>query len=466
MQPLVVLANFSKHYFGTAPIFCDYYGLFCKHVAALLGEPGDGNGPFVAAISQVTSGDLMWMDYGSPTESITMDNYAEAVARYAETALGKIEYHDSVPIAIVEKDITLSYRVPDEQRREWARPIAAKIEGELPKNIPEVYAQEALILHERKQTNVKLQAIRIGGLTIATLPNEVYALTGLKLRGRSPANSHFNIELANGAEGYIPPPEQHALGGYTTWPARTAGLEVLAERKIVDTLVDALEQVTGKPRRAMQDEHGAYAQAILKAKPLSFWRLNDEDGNLARNAVPGGQAAQLIPGYALYLPGVGSGTGIGSREQLIATKFSGPQQINRAIHFAGGEMSAESPGLSDTYSLAFWFWLGEPSGASDRSGVLCIGPAGEQVIAKQNHDHRVHLQFGDTVSTTSWRADDWNFAVVIRDQETFRIHINGEIEPAIQSTWHSTTTTTVATRLQFAVGLQGKLDEVAVFNRV
>lgn len=26
----------------------------------------------------------------------------------------------------------------------------------------------------------------------------------------------MNIELANGAEGYIPPPEQHKLGGYTT----------------------------------------------------------------------------------------------------------------------------------------------------------------------------------------------------------------------------------------------------------
>jgi hypothetical protein len=29
---------------------------------------------------------------------------------------------------------------------------------------------------------VKLQAIRIGDLSIATLPNEVYAITGLKLQ--------------------------------------------------------------------------------------------------------------------------------------------------------------------------------------------------------------------------------------------------------------------------------------------
>ena len=52
----------------------------------------------------------------------------------------------------------------------------------------------------------------------------------------------MNIELANGSEGYIPPPEQHALGGYTTWPARTAGLEVQAEPKIVETVLWLFER--------------------------------------------------------------------------------------------------------------------------------------------------------------------------------------------------------------------------------
>ncbi len=258
-------------------------------MAQIVGESGDGNGPFVAAISQGTSGDLMWMDYGSPAKSITLERYAEDVARYAEVALAKIEYQDAVPLGIVEKNITLSYRVPDEKRLEWAKPIAAKIVDDLPKSLPEVYAMEALILHERQKANVKLQAIRVGDLTIATLPNEVYALTGLKLRGRARSNMHFNIELANGAEGYIPPPEQHTLGGYTTWPARTAGLEVQAEKRIVDTLVAALEEVTGNKRQTMRDVHGPYAEAILAAKPVSYWRMNDEDGATVRNAVAGAE---------------------------------------------------------------------------------------------------------------------------------------------------------------------------------
>jgi len=462
-RPLAVLANYSQHYFGAGPLSADYYGLFCKHVAAMVGESGDGNGPFVAAISQGTSGDLMWMDYGSAAKTMSIDRYAEEVAKYAELALAKVEYLDTVPLGMIEKNITLNYRVPNEERLEWARPIASKIQDDLPKNIPEVYAMEALILQERQKTNVKLQAIRIGDLTIATLPNEVYALTGLKLRGRSPASSHFNIELANGAEGYIPPLEQHALGGYTTWPARTAGLEVQAEKRIVDTLVEALEEVTGRSRRTMLDVHGPYAQEILAAKPISYWRLNEEEGDKVRNAVPGGQTAQLSPGFALYLPGVGSGTGAGLGEQLIPSEFSGPTQINRAVHFAGGNMSVDSAGLDKTYSFAFWFWLGERSGASERSGTLCIGPAGERVIAKQTSEHFVQLLVGDSISASKWRCDDWNFAVVIREKSKLTIHVNGAMQPAIETSVNESAQQ--RPRLEFGAGIQGKLDEIAVFDR-
>ena len=70
----------------------------------------------------------------------------------------------------------------------------------------------------------------------------------------------MNIELANGSEGYIPPPEQHALGGYTTWPARTAGLEVQAEPKIVAAVLGLLEQVAGRPRRTGSPGASPYAE--------------------------------------------------------------------------------------------------------------------------------------------------------------------------------------------------------------
>jgi hypothetical protein len=53
----------------------------------------------------------------------------------------------------------------------------------------------------------------------------------------------MNISLANGCEGYIAPPEQHRLGGYTTWRARTSCLEALAEPKIKATVVGLLVEV-------------------------------------------------------------------------------------------------------------------------------------------------------------------------------------------------------------------------------
>ena len=90
---------------------------------------------------------------------------------------------------------------------------------------------------------LKLQAIRIGDFGITGIPNEVFAISGITIKKRSPLKSTFTIELANGCEGYIPPPDQHALGGYETWRARTSCLEETAEVKIVSTVLDLLNKV-------------------------------------------------------------------------------------------------------------------------------------------------------------------------------------------------------------------------------
>jgi neutral ceramidase len=89
---------------------------------------------------------------------------------------------------------------------------------------------------------LKLQAIRIGDLGIAAIPCEVYGSTGLAIKAASPFGTTMNISLANGAEGYLAPPEQHKLGGYTTWRARTSCLEELAEPKIKAAVVGLLSK--------------------------------------------------------------------------------------------------------------------------------------------------------------------------------------------------------------------------------
>jgi hypothetical protein len=88
-----------------------------------------------------------------------------------------------------------------------------------------------------------MQALRVGGLAIAAMPCEVFAETGLEIKRRSPHPRTINIGLANGYYGYLPTPEQHALGGYETWPAKISFLEVDASTKIRDTALALLGQV-------------------------------------------------------------------------------------------------------------------------------------------------------------------------------------------------------------------------------
>ena len=68
---------------------------------------------------------------------------------------------------------------------------------------------------------------------------------GLELKKKSPLQPMFTIELANGYNGYLPTPEQHKLGGYETWPARSSYLEVEASTRISKSLSELLAEVAG-----------------------------------------------------------------------------------------------------------------------------------------------------------------------------------------------------------------------------
>jgi putative membrane-bound dehydrogenase-like protein len=504
-RPLGVLANYSQHYFGTAPVSADYFGLFCKHLAAKLGQQGDGNGPFVCAMSQGTSGDQMWMDYGAEKKTITIDTYASEVADSAIKALQTVKYVDHAPLGMIEDAFELEYRLPDEKRLAWARPIAAKIENDVPKSKEEVYAREALILHERQKTTVKLQAIRIGDLSIATLPNEVYAITGLKLRDWSPFKTHFNIELANGAEGYIPPLNQHKLGGYTTWPARTAGLEEWAEGRMAGTLIDACFELSGQPKQKTKHENGPYAEEVLRSQPSLYSRLeNTGQCQFGEEITPRFTwGVYAVDSFAAYLPGPGTGLGFGDESALTSSAFSGPNKINRCVHVAGGYLKThlkntarklingnwQTVDITPPTSIALWFWLGHESGASDRTGEL-INALGVSLKAHQFTDHTLQLELasGDNnvvqslsspgaANTKSDRssnqghggelklrntfADDWHFAVLIRDGENVRVHLDGSEKPVLTGKAGK-----AADEVLFGQGLEGRLDEITIWDRV
>ena len=478
-KPIAVLANYSMHYYGAEPVSADYFGRFAtaltKEINAQAVDP-----PFVGIMSQGTSGDQMWMDYGGPKMDPGLDVYAADVARVAHRAYRSITYHDWVPLAMAETTLVLSRRVPDPKRLAWATAIIkrmtapddAKDKTLVPKNQTEVYAKEAVFLHEEPRRELKIQAIRIGEMGLTAIPNEVFAITGLKLKMQSPFDTTMNIELANGSEGYIPPPEQHLLGGYTTWPARTAGLEVEAEPRIVATVLTLLEQVAGKPRRGYRESHGRYAETILASRPFAYWRLDDIEGPSAIDSSKNGRNATYEGGVALYLPGA------------TAPGLSTGKSINRAAHFAGGRLRARLNSAADAYSVELWFWNGLPNNVRPITGhLLSFGvegakspPGGDISIGGTNvaAGRLVLSRGGATPMAFTGKTDivpkTWHHLALVNERGRVSIYIDGKSEPEISCQVESVPKSRleslfVGGRDDGLASFEGKIDEVALFDR-
>ncbi len=251
-RPIALLGNYSTHYAGGPSLSADYFGVFCGLMEKRFGTEGV-KPPFVGLMTNGTSGAANCCDFNPPREKRKHDRFsvAEGVAAAALRALKKIEYYDWVPLAMAEELLTLDVRMPTaEEVAEAKQYIAANMKDhDKPRNTTEVYAWETVFLSELPPTRqIKLQAIRIGKLGITAIPCEVYGSTGLAIKKDSPLPMTFNIELANGAEGYIPPPEQHKLGGYNTWRARSACLEEQAEPRIRAVVMKLLDKVAAQKR--------------------------------------------------------------------------------------------------------------------------------------------------------------------------------------------------------------------------
>ena len=249
-KPLALLSAYSVHYVGAPAVSADYFGVFCNEMVAHLAA--DQSVPrFVPLLANATSGDTWLKDYTHREPRTGFDRFSvgKEVSQAALKAYQKIQYYDWVPIVMEEKKLTLDVRLPDDEELARAKEFMKTFKGRKPKSIAEVYAREVVLLRQMKPNReLRLQALRLGDLGIAAIPNEVFAATGLDIKRKSPLKRTFTIELANGCEGYIPPPDQHALGGYTTWRARTSCLEVNAEPKIQATVLELLKRVDRQRR--------------------------------------------------------------------------------------------------------------------------------------------------------------------------------------------------------------------------
>ena len=452
-QPIAVLGNFSMHYFsGHSGISSDYFGRYSKELSARL-----GNG-CVVALSQGTSGDVWRADYGKPREDseISIQRYVKELTELSAQSLSTIKYSDNLPISMEERRVEINCRVPDEKRLNWAREVAKSINNNTPKNKAEVYARQALYLHQNPKVEIVLQALSFGDFGITTMPNEVYALTGLKLKSWSPLSTLMNIELANGADGYIPPAEQHFLGGYTTWPSVTAGLEIGAEKKITSHLIQMLENVSGKPGKKYAEPMGKYANAINILKPSKVWRLgNLEPGN------------DFESGVVCHLPGV-EGGGFPKLHQ------------SRSANFAGGRINSKFE-TDNNYSVSLWFRNGLRNDARPVTGYFLSRGEPENKDAPGDHVGIGGLagHSGKLIVFNGNKSNDllngkqdlvkgrWYHLVFVRNQEKIKAYINGkeEISGDLEITYSGSNHFFIGGRNDGFANFQGRIDEVAFFDR-
>ncbi len=478
-RPLAVLANFSMHYFGDQALSADYFGLFSEGLKNRLApKTPEGKAPFVGMMSHGCSGDIWRRDYTQPLgqqgEDRTIEPYTDELLQRAVKAYKNITWSKDADLAMAETRLHLRYRTPDKQRLEWAQRIVQEMGDRLPKTQPEIYAREQVMLHERQSTEVVVQAVRIGEIAIATTPTETYALTGLKIKAQSPVPQTMVFDLANGGDGYIPPPEQHLLGGYNTWAARSAGLEPQAEPKITEAALLMLEKVSGRNRRPYRPTCGPAAQVILAAKPAAYWRLDESAGARAVDASGNNRDAIYEPGVVFFLEGPQS------------DRFCAPGEKNRAAHFAGGRLQTRISELGDQYSVSLWVWNGMPADARDVSGWIFsrdrnhgLGTQGDHLGVGGTAAGAGKLVFfhgGEdaaakpAVGRTPIERWTWSHVVFVRDGKTVRVYLDGKPQPEIE----------VETAADFPEDLEqiffggrgdndsnweGRLDEISVFNR-
>jgi len=467
-KPLAVLANFSMHYFGDKDIGADYFGLFSDGLQKRI----DPEGKMVGMMSHGCSGDIYRTDYTIPEKDRpkpTMDEYANGLLDIAMKAYASIKYEEKPTVAMTETRMTLKYRTPDKQRLEWAQRVVAEMGDRLAKTPTEVYAREQILLNERQQTEIVVQGVRLGDIGIATTPNETYAITGLKIKAASPLPHTIVIELANGGDGYIPPPEMHAWGGYNTWAARSAGLEVNAEPKIAGAAIAALERVAEKPRKEWTLGNGAAAKAVLALNPAAYWRLNEFTGPVAADASPHGHDAVYERDVAYYLEGPKSASFCAD-------------EVNRAPHLVGARIRSRLAGLGSQYSVSLWFWNGMPNDGRETSGWLFsrgqdhgLSVMGEHIGigGKSGHTGKLILFSGtNDKNLVAGKSEiprwQWQHLVVVRDKNQVRAYLNGTLELETESVMAAAQAPLecfFGGRSDNDSNWEGRLDEIAVFDR-
>ena len=233
------------------PLSADYFGAFAERIGSCSDADKD-EPPFVGIMSNGTSGDINNVNFAGAAPGQARAVRADAASSPTaspgppSTAYKKIE-HRRLGAAGDGREGDRAGRAPARRGRPGPG------QGD-PRQGQGAGAEDAC----RRSTparrccwrsippTVKLQAAGASAsASWASSPSRARrsSRSAWRSRRRARCKPTFTIELANGYNGYLPTPEQHELGGYETWRARSSYLEVDASPKITKTLLELLDKV-------------------------------------------------------------------------------------------------------------------------------------------------------------------------------------------------------------------------------
>jgi hypothetical protein len=251
-QPLAIYASYSLHYVGGNPgadISADYFGVVADLLHDRTGGPRrDTRQPFVCMLANACFGDINNIDVRrratQPYDYHQMFDVADTVAGAIHTTWRDVRYQDWVPLGVREQTVELTVRRPTAAEVQAAREVLQRAPQGPLRTLPEIYARETVQLADwPARFSTPVQCMRVGDLAIVALPGEPFCETGLAIKARSPFRTTMLVGMANDYAGYLPTEEQHALGGYETWRAKSSFLEVRAAAALQETALRLLGQL-------------------------------------------------------------------------------------------------------------------------------------------------------------------------------------------------------------------------------
>ena len=251
-----IMANYSIHYAADVPdhaISADYFGEVHQQLQIKLNT---GNN-FVGIMSNGTSGDVNTFDFKQERNysdkpyaksKLIANDVTDSIIHSLRTA--SFESRPTFKLAYLEFEAAT--RQPTNAQVTKAKAMIGQLDystlnsiDKASMTIVNAYAIDVVAMNEYqpKQIKLPLQAIRIGSGTIGTLPGEFFSETGLWLKQEAVLKYYFTVCLSNADVGYVPPANQHKLGGYETWLCTASQMEIRAEEKLRSELLKLIKHI-------------------------------------------------------------------------------------------------------------------------------------------------------------------------------------------------------------------------------